>query len=373
MSDLFSMDSFSKDSGVFDGMDIEDTDENEELDDEATEDVVSKEKIDDVEKDVDDESIEDEEEESGEDSLSNNSDSPYSALITTLGESLPYLSGEKIPKFKNSLELSEYLENKIEEEVSAREFKTLTDSQKDYLEALKAGVPEERVKQTLSFESSVNSITDDAIEDDADLREQVIYQAAILNGMTEVQAKKYTKRSIDSGEDIDDAKESLESLKSHAATRKQADKQAAMDAKLKAKEAHAASMQKLKDNIDNPKDVLGETSLTTKYKKELYNYITTPQEIDGKPVDFLTKLINDDPINTRIAIAHLAKLTNGFKPELLKSLNPKRVKSDAHSKLDDALSRANSNSFRIDNEDDQSFFNSNSSGVPSIKGFSLVD
>ena len=286
----------------------------------------------------------------------NNSQTLYSTLITTLSESLPYFSGDEAKEIKDTETFLDYIETKIESEVNSREFSELTDAQKEYLEALKVGIPHEDIANTLKVEDSIDSITDDQLEEDDDLREQIIMQSYLSQGLSEAKAKRFTRMSIEAGTDVEDAKEGINNLKEGIKARKAAKIQAAKE-EAKAKEAQRIqSIKKLKDAIDNPKDVIGEDNLTKKVKNDMYNLITKPSKTleDGSKVNALEEFLITKPVESRVTLSYLYTITDGFKPEKLKELNPKKQKSRASKELDKLLTESSTN---LGSDMEDNFFN----------------
>lgn len=101
----------------------------------------------------------------------------------------------------------------IAEEVKAKELMDLTDLQKEAVEAFRAGIDVETFKQQKIVENNLDSITEEVIVSDQELREQLIYQDFINQGFSEQKAKRLTERSIEADDDIEDAKEALENIK----------------------------------------------------------------------------------------------------------------------------------------------------------------
>ena len=307
--------------------------------------------VEDLKKEVD-ENIDDK---IGEPSDENTSNSQYSALITALGGSLPYLNSDEV-NINNADEFVEYVNNKLEEEIGAREFSDLTDNQRKYLEGLRAGLPDEDIRQNLSYDDQLNSIKGDDIEADEELRKNLIYQAYKQSGLSDAKAKSITEKIINSGEDIEEAKDSLNQLKEGVNERLEIRKADALKQRDDAKKAYEAQMKKLKDTIDSPSEIIGEKTLSTRYKTDLYNLITKPQKHDGKDVNFLNKYLIENPVEANIVLGHLYLATDGFKADKIKGLNPKTVKSKAVKDLANVIERGNWGFGSDNNTNDLSLF-----------------
>lgn len=301
---------------------------------------------------------EDEEEQlNGRGSQQNNNDSSkyYSALITTLSESLPYITLSEEDKITDVTTLRTFMENKIEEEVKRREFSDLTETQKEYFESIRDGVPHEVVKQSIEISDNLNSITDANIEENEEIREQLIYNAYLDSGLSEERANKLTQLSIKNGLDVDDAKDSLAQLKQSLANKTKELRDKALRDKQDAQTKYQESMKTLRKTIDSPEEVLGEKNLSKKYKNELYELITNPIDVNGKSVDFLNKFISENPINSRVILGHLYLMTDGFKADKLSGVNAKKVRSKANEDLHKLIT-GSSDGFQFGNSTDEDSF-----------------
>lgn len=309
----------------------------------------------------DDEDIKDTDIKGGSDATSTGSSpkNPYSSFAKTLASSLPYLD-LKDKEIKTAQDLVDFYEESIEGEVKNREFSDLTDNQKYYLEAIRTGVPEETVRGNISFEESLNDITEEDIQADPELRKDIIKQAYILRGFSDNEAEKQVQRSISVGEDIDDALSYKEALSKYVADKKQHDLQTAQAAVKARQDKINSDLATLKERIDKPEEVLPGVNMSTKFKTDLYDMITKPAgEIEGRSVNWLTKWLSEDPINNQLKLAYMFKVTEGFKnPEASAS---KKTKSKAIKDLDSILNTTNFDAtgvFNPNTDDEDSTFGS---------------
>lgn len=158
---------------------------------------------------VDGDDTEDDENDSNTDD--NSSPPLYKSLASVLHEQ-GALSSVDSSKFENVKTIEEFNEL-IDEEAKARELRDLTELQKEALEAFRAGIDVETFKLQKQTENDLESITVDDLTTDEDLRRQIIYQDFINQGFSEQKSLKLTNRSFEVDEDVDDAKEALESIK----------------------------------------------------------------------------------------------------------------------------------------------------------------
>mgnify|MGYP000867176542 FL=1 len=170
--------------------------ENEEIDEDVNQDEVVEE-------------AEDEETDQNDDETS--SPPLYKSLASHLYDKgiLASVDSSKIENVKTP----EDLEALVIEQMKANEYKDLTDTQKEALEAFRNGVSVETFKQQKEIELELESITEEAIESDESLRRQIIHQGFINKGYSEDKALKLTNRSFEVGEDLQDSKDALEDIK----------------------------------------------------------------------------------------------------------------------------------------------------------------
>ena len=117
------------------------------------------------------------------------------------------------PSELEKVESIQDLANLITKEVKSKELIDLTDLQKQAVEAFRAGINIEAFQKQKTIENNLDSITDDILTSDQDLREKLIYQDFINQGFSEQKAQRLTSRSVGADDDIEDAREALENIK----------------------------------------------------------------------------------------------------------------------------------------------------------------
>ena len=151
------------------------------------------------------------------DSNKDNGSSPnsnfYYSIASALVEDgvLPDLDEEFVKGIKSPEDLAEA----IDKQVNAR----LDETQKRISAALNAELEPDEIRQYEAVLGNLEKITEDAIKDESDkgenLRKQLIFQDLINRGFSKERAAREVKKSFDSGSDIEDAKDALESNKSY--------------------------------------------------------------------------------------------------------------------------------------------------------------
>ena len=279
---------------------------------ESSEEDLNKE-ISDFQKEEGRESVADEEDVSEEEESPESSEK-YSLLASALLEEgvLPSLNEEKIKEIKSFEDIAKA----FKEEIRLNEYAGLTEDRKEYLKALESGVPEYEFKNYKSKELDYSKITTEDLESDEDLRLSLIKEDFTSKGYSEEKAEKLARRSIELGEDLEDASEALE-IKKEKIKNEFQQKVKAYEEKLKEQEkASKEQIENLKKMAFDEKNVLiPGHKYNTKFAEKVYNTITKPvgHTEDGRGYNAIMKERMEDPVGFEYKISYLYNLTNGFK------------------------------------------------------------
>lgn len=203
----------------------------------------------------------------------------------------------------------------IEKEVEAR----LDDRQKRIAKALDNGVEPDRVRVYENTLNYLDGITENQVSEESQqgeqLRRQLIYQDFLNKGYQKEKAQKLTQRSIDSGNDIDDAKEALESNKdyfqeAYNETLREADEQnKAIQAERKKQN------ERMEKSILEDKNVMGNIDVSQRARKQALDNITKPTYRDTETGQYMTalqKYQREHPMEFLKYVGLTYTLTNGF-------------------------------------------------------------
>jgi len=245
----------------------------------------------------------------------------YSSFAKALGENgfLPGLEayddidsldklGDKIREI-NKTKISEALGFEVD---SAFE---LTDMQKEYLKALKDGIPPDVFVEAKASEASIDGITDDAIEDDAELRRNLITESYMLSGLSEEKARKLTQIHFDLGEDIDEAKSARDGIKDYITNANAQKIKEQQDAQENAKKERLAYEENLKNHFFNTEKIGDSFVVSKQVRDKMYNSIAkvAAKDANGTPINEITKYQIENPIDFQHKVAWLWSITDGFK------------------------------------------------------------
>ena len=238
----------------------------------------------------------------------------YSSIAETLAENgiFPNLDADIVQKANDPESFSELFDM----EVNAR----LDEAQRRVKKALENGVEPNDIRnyeQTISYLSSIDE--KDLIEESEkgeELRKRIIYQDFINKGYTPEKAQKLTARSIETGNDMEDAKEALQSNMDHfQRTYNEMLKKAEMEAEEE-KTMRRKLTEKVKDSILKDKNLLGDMEITESQRKKAYETIFKPVYKDPETGEYLTALQKYQQENESDFLKYaglIFTVTNGFK------------------------------------------------------------
>lgn len=229
----------------------------------------------------------------------------------------------------------------LEDGIKQREFADLNDGQKEYLEALRSGIPHEEVIAHQRNIDAYNSITEDAIEeenaDGEDLRRTIITNNFISKGFTEQKAKKLVDKIFDSGEDVDEAKEALIELKVVEKQSFDQQKQQNLVNKKAQEKSEKEAIEKLNKIVKDTKEIIPGLQIPQAVKNNIIKGLTQPVAYteDNRPLDIISKFLYDNPIEGRVKLAYLLSVTENLSK--MGILENKKAKKDAWKNLSDSI------------------------------------
>ena len=238
----------------------------------------------------------------------------YSSIANAMAEDgiFPNLDEETIKKATTAEGLSDL----IEAEVVAR----LDEKQQRISRALEDGVEPSDIKKYEGALNYLSKITEQQLSEESDrgeqLRKNLIYQDFLNKGMSPEKAQKLTERSVDAGNDIEDAKEALQSNREFFQSEYNT---LLKDAEVEAEENRAEQRkqaEKLKDSIMKDKVILGDIDVSQDLRKKTLDTITKPVYRDPDTGEYLTALQKYQMENRADFLKYVGlfmTLTNGFK------------------------------------------------------------
>ena len=263
-------------------------------------------------------SDEDSEDEEGTKSDKDKSDSPkknfYSSIAKALKEDgvFPDLDDESLKSIVNPEDFAAIVEKQIQQK--------LDDKQKRIDEALTVGVEPTEIKKYENSISYLKSITEDAIRNETaegeQLRKQLIFQDFINRGYSKERATREVQKSLNTGTDIEDAKEALQSNLDYFTEEYEDLINDAKEAKKAADAARAAQMENLKTAILSADKTFTDIQINQATRQKIFDNIAKPVYTDEKTGEKLTaiqKYERENRIDFLKNISMVFTMTDGFK------------------------------------------------------------
>lgn len=263
-------------------------------------------------------SDEDSEDKEGTKSDKDKSDSPkknfYSSIAKALKEDgvFPDLDDESLKSVVNPEDFAAIVEKQIQQK--------LDDKQKRIDEALTVGVEPTEIKKYENSISYLKSITEDAIINEAaegeQLRKQLIFQDFINRGYSKERATREVQKSLNTGTDIEDAKEALQSNLDYFTEEYEDLINDAKEAQKAADAAKAAQMENLKTTILSADKTFTDIQINQATRQKIFDNIAKPVYTDEKTGEKLTaiqKYERENRVDFLKNISMVFTLTDGFK------------------------------------------------------------
>lgn len=269
----------------------------------------------------------------------------YSSIASALKEEgiFPDLDDDTL----NGIKTPEDFAEAVEKTVQAR----LDERQKRIDAALQADVEPDEVRRYEQTLANLDAIKEEYITDETEkgerLRKNLIFQDFRNRGYSEARAKREVEKSFNSGTDIEDAKEALESNREYFSTQYQdLIKEAQEEAKEGQRKIKEEAAQ-LKKSMLEDKEVFTGITLDKTTRQKAFENITKPvfKTEDGEYLTAIQKYEMDNPVEFRKYLSVLFTMTDGFKniDGLVKGKVKKEVKQSLR-ELEHKLSSTGRNS-----------------------------
>ena len=238
----------------------------------------------------------------------------YSSIAKALKEEgiLPDLDDEAYSKVKSPEDFRNLIEQKIHDGLDER--------QKRIDEALTVGIEQPVVQQYENTLNYLDKIDENTLKDESDqgesLRRQLIYQDYVNRGFNKERATREVDRSFAAGNDIDDAKDALESNRDFFKTQYQNMVKEAQVEVEKEEQERKEQATKLKTSILEDQKVFGELAVDKSTRQRIFDNISKPIYKDPKTGDLYTaiqKYEMDNRTDFLKNVGLLFTLTDGFK------------------------------------------------------------
>ena len=224
----------------------------------------------------------------------------------------PDLNEDEIANINTAESFREIIDKQIQSQLSER--------QKRADEALNAGLEPDDIRKYENTLSYLEEVTDSKLEEETtegeELRKRLIYQDYINRGFSQERATKEVKRSIDSGNDIEDAKEALNSNKEYFKSQYDKLLNDAKEEQKKYEQERKNQAEQLKKSIIEEKKVFGDIEVDKPTRQRIFDNLSKPiykDEETGTYMTALQKYQHDNPNEFIKNVSTIFTLTDGFK------------------------------------------------------------
>jgi hypothetical protein len=212
----------------------------------------------------------------------------------------------------DKIESVDDIKEALKETVSKREFANLNDNQKEYLELLKAGVPDQVVQQFQININTLKDINEASLENDLELAEELYSIDLKQKGFSEAKIKTYVDRAKEKGVLVEEALDSRDSLIETETKNITAQKEAGLKKQEADKKKHQEKITSLKTALSKEYEVFKGVKLTKVESEKVLNSIFNPsfKDENGNKIDIIKKYSSENPVDFTIRLHYL--LLNGF-------------------------------------------------------------
>lgn len=275
-------------------------------------------------------------------------DSPLYLHAATLHEEgiLPTLDLESLKgkPFKEAMQLFKDAEKKYFEEGKNAYVNSLTDRQKEFLEMIELGIPQEQVEHQVTLEDAYSKVTDQALSDDVELQKQIVSQDLKLKGLSDTKVQVFVKAAETDERLFEEAKEARDNINKYIADQKKAVIENAKNAQVEADKQEQELQKEIKTTLEKIDEILPGIKVSAAEKTKLYDYMTKPvgeATVNGKkvPIDLINKTRMENRVLFDLKLKYFIELglfNEGKKADLAKII--KKVTSTNADKLSKKLS-----------------------------------
>lgn len=265
----------------------------------------------------------------------------FSSIANAFAEEgiFPDLDEETIKGIKTAQDFR----NAIDAQIKAG----LDEQQKRVADALNNNVEPDKIRQYEGMIAYLNTIDEDSVraegEEGEKLRKGILYRDYLNRGFSKERAEKAVNRAIESGTDIEDAKEALESIKAFVQDEyKQLLEDAKAERENEEKENKERAERLKKSILEGDIKLFEDVDISKNVRQKALDAITKPIYRDSKTGETYTaiqKLELEDSEDFLAKLGFIYALTDGLKS--LDGLVKKKVKKEVKRGFSDLESRIN--------------------------------
>jgi hypothetical protein len=201
----------------------------------------------------------------------------------------------------------------VEKQIKTNEYSFLNEEQKEYLEALEAGVPLETYSKVKSNAAQYEAIQDEQIEKNVNLTYELIRRGFIIDGVSSQKAESLAKLAIKEEDAVERAIEAKSALIKYELDLIEEEKQAKLEEKNNLIKEEQNKIAALKSKILEKEELISGIKFNTQTRDKIFNSLTTPVKGDknGNLKNEVMDLYDsDDDYKLRLHTLHV--ITKGF-------------------------------------------------------------
>jgi hypothetical protein len=200
----------------------------------------------------------------------------------------------------------------VEKQIKANEHVGLSEDQREYLEALKAGIPTEAYARAKSSADQYRKVTDTQIEDNQNLQYELIRRNFLIKGHSAQDSDKFARLSVQAGTGTEDAIQAKEVLVAHEESKIQDRIKEEQIVEAQRLEDEKKEILNLRSKVNEMSEILPGVRVTSPTKDRIFDSMTTPIKMeDGEPRnEVMDSYKNDQDYKIKLHALHV--ITKGF-------------------------------------------------------------
>src|SRR6218665_1374282 len=200
----------------------------------------------------------------------------------------------------------------VGKQVKVSELSGLNDDQKQYLEAIKNGIPQADFSTRKANAAQYQKITDDQISSAPALAKELIKRNFIVKGFDEDKAEKYAALAVKSETAIDEAIEARDTLIAHEEDILKKEIEAKKLEKLAKEKEVTEKISALKSKVTETSEIIPGIKVNSSTKDKIFESMTTPTKMNGDiPLNEVMEKYKDDA-DYKLRLHSLHVITKGF-------------------------------------------------------------
>lgn len=213
--------------------------------------------------------------------------------------------------------------------------KTYDEDQREYIDLKDAGVDASTAKDLVKMKSAFESIKEETLEEDENLRKQILTQHYYnTTSFSDEKIRKLVDLTIESGKDIDEAKDALKEIRKFNDEQIKLEKKKVEDEEKASATRAKESREKFTKTLYETKEILGQQVNKPTLQKIEKFLEPSQKDPNGNPIDGITAWFIKNPTQARINLAYgiMTGLLDGKTDKLEKKARTNVIKD-----IEDAL------------------------------------